>query len=155
MNEGIWESAIKNLQIAMRTNRTQPEYNLAMGQCYMEQGKIEEAVQYFGNVVRSRPKNSNGWLELLKCLYHAKCFEEGLEYVEHAIALTNAKPIFIFYKTAFLLALGKSKEAMLQLELGMDKNAKLIKKLIELNPSVLQNQSVVEIIARFKRNKSI
>lgn len=155
MNEGIWESAIKNLQIAMRIHRMQPEYNLAMGQCYMEQGKIEEAVQYFGNVVRTKPKNSNGWLELLKCLYHARCFEEGLEYVEHAITLTNTKPIFIFYKCAFLLALGKSKEAILQLETGMAKNSKLVKKLIELNPSILQSQLVVDVIARFKRNKSI
>lgn len=155
MNEGVWESAIKNLQIAMRVHRMQPEYNLAMGQCYMEQGKIEEAVQYFGNVVRTRPKNSNGWLELLKCLYHAKCFEEGLEYVEHAIVLTNMKPIFTFYKSAFLLALGKSKEAILQLEAGMNKNPKLVKKLIELNPSLLQSQLVVDVIARFKRSKSI
>jgi len=155
MNEGIWESAIKNLQIAMRVHKMQPDYNLAMGQCYMEQGKIEEAVQYFGNVVRSRPKSSNGWLELLKCLYHAKCFEEGLEYVEHALTLTSTKPIFIFYKSAFLMALGKSKEAVLQLETGMSKNPKLVKKLVELNPSILQVQSVVDVIARFKRNKSI
>ena len=155
MNEGVWDSAIKNLHLAMRIHRLQPEYNLAMGQCYMEQGKIEEAVQYFGNVVRTKPKNSNGWLELLKCLYHAKCFEEGLEYVEHAIQLTNTKPIFIFYKCAFLLAVGKSKEAIVQLEYGMDKNPKLIKKFIELNPSVLQNQLVVDIIAKFKRSKSI
>ncbi len=155
MNEGVWDSAIKNLQIAMRTNRMQPEYNLAMGQCFMEQGKIEDAVQYFGNVVRTRPKNINGWLELLKCLYNTKCFEEGLEYVDHAIVLTNSKPIFLFYKTAFLLSLGKSKEAILQLECGMDKNPRMIKKLIELNPSILQNQLVVDIIARFKRSKSI
>lgn len=155
MNEGVWDSAIKNLKIAMRIHRLQPEYNLAMGQCYMEQGKIEEAVQYLGNVVRSRPKNSNGWLELLKCLYHAKCFEEGLEYVDHALILTNTKPIFIFYKSAFLLALGKSKEAILQLEAGMNKNSKLIKKLIELNPSILQSQLVVDVIARFKRNRHI
>lgn len=126
-----------------------------MGQCYMEQGKIEEAVQYFGNVVRTKPKSSNGWLELLKCLYHAKCFDEGLEYVEHAIELTNNKPIFIFYKSAFLLAVGKSKEAIVQLEFGMHKNPKLVKKMIELNPSILQHQLVVDIIARYKRNKSI
>ena len=153
MNEGVWDSAIKNLHVAMRIHKGQPEYNLAMGQCFVEQGKIEEAVKYFGNVVRNKPKNSNGWLELLKCLYHAKCFDEGLEYVDRAIALTNNKPIFILYKTAFLLATGKSKEAMLQLELGMDKNPKLIKKLLELNPAILQNQSVIDIIARFKRSK--
>ena len=155
MNEGVWDSAIKNLHVAMRVHRLQAEYNLAMGQCYMEQGKIEEAVKYFGNVVRTKPKSSSGWLELLKCLYHARCFEEGLEYVEHALELTGYKPVFIFYKSAFLLAVGKSKEAMVQLESGMYKNAKLVKKLVELNPSILQNQLVVDIIAKYKRNKSI
>ncbi len=155
MNEGQWESAIKNLQIATRIHKMQPEYNLALGQCYMEQGKTEEAIQYFGNVVRSKPKNANGWLELLKCLYQANCFEEGLEYVEHAISHTNNKSIFIFYKSAFLLASGKTKEGILQLENGMSKNPKLLKKLIELNPSILQSQLVVDVIARYKRSKSI
>jgi tetratricopeptide (TPR) repeat protein len=150
MNEGVWDSAIKNLTNAMRMNRLRPEYNLAMGQCYMELGKTEEALQYFGNVVKSRPKNMNGWIELLKCLYRANCFEEGLEYTCHAIELTHRKPVFYFYKAAFLLASGKSKEAMLQLELGMTQNPRLIKQLIELNPSLLQNQLVVEVIAHFK-----
>ena len=154
MNECVWESAIKNLETAMRIYKMQPEYNLAMGQCYMEMGSIETAVQYFGNVVRNRPKNINGWLELLKCLYKANCFDEGAEYVNHALALTNQKPVFYIYKCAFLLALGKSKDAMLQLEIGLDKNPRLVKKLLELNPAVLQNQLAVEVIARFKKHKS-
>ena len=74
MNEGVWDSAVKNLDVAMRIHRLQPEYNLAMGQCYMELGKIEEAVQYFGNVVRARPKNSSGWVELLKCFVQSQMF---------------------------------------------------------------------------------
>ena len=155
MNERLWESAIKNLETAMRIHRNQPEYNLAMGQCYTELGRIEEAIQYFGIAVKSRPKNVNGWLELLKCLYKADCSDDALEYVEYALQQTNGKPIFIFYKCAFLLALGKSKEALLQLEMGMEKNPKLIKKLIDLNPAILRNQPVVDVIARFKRNKSI
>lgn len=155
MNEGVWDSAIKNLQTAIRIHKLQPEYNLAIGQCYMETGKIEEAIQYFGNVVRTRPKNVNGWLELLKCLFQVNCFEEGLEYSDHAFEATNGKPIFIFYKTAFLFSLGKSKEAIIQLELAMDKNPKLIKKLLELNPSILQNQLVVDVVARYKKRKSI
>jgi hypothetical protein len=51
--------------------------------------------------------------------------------------------------------MGKSKEAILQLEHGMQENPRLIKKLIELNPSILQNQQVVDVIARFKKRKSL
>jgi tetratricopeptide (TPR) repeat protein len=155
MNEGTWDSAIKNLEIAMRTHRMQPEYNLAMGQCYMEMDKLDDAITYFGNVVRVRPKNMNGWIELLKCLYKAEMMEEGLEYAGFAFEQTDGKPIFLFYKTAFLYALGKSKEALLHLETAMTRNPKLIKKFIEINPSILQVQQVVDLIARYKKRNSI
>lgn len=155
MNEGHWESAIKNLETALRTHRMQPEYNLAMGQCYMQLNKLEDAITCFGNVVRTRPKNINGWVELLKCLYKAEMYEEALEYAGFAYEQTDGKPIFLFYKTVFLFMLGKSKEALLQLESGMDRNPKLVKKLIEINPSLLQVQQVVDIIARYKKRKSI
>ena len=155
MNESNWSSAVKNLEIAMRMHRLQPEYNLAMGQCFMEMGKLEDAITYFGNVVRVRPKNLNGWTELLKCLYKAALLEEALEYANFAYEQTDGKTIFIFYKSAILLAMGKSKEAILQLENGMQQNPKLVKKLIEINPSILQHQQVVDVIARFKKKRSI
>jgi len=37
----------------------------------------------------------------------------------------------------------------------MEKAPKLLKKFIELNPSILQNRQVVDVVAKFKRNKSI
>lgn len=155
MNEGIWDSAIKNLEVALRIHRMQPEYNLAMGQCYMQLDKLEDAITYFGNVVRVRPKNINGWVELLKCLYKAEMLEEALEYTGFAYEQTDGKPIFIFYKSAVLYALGRSKEALLQLEEGMSRNPKLVKKFIEINPSILQIQQVVDVIARFKKRNSL
>ena len=155
MNEGTWDSAIKSLEVAMRIHRLQPEYNLAMGQCYMELDRLDDAITYFGNVVRVRPKNLNGWIELLKCLYKAELLDEALEYAGFAYEQTDGKAIFLFYKSAVLYALGRSKEALLQLEMGMARNPKLVKKFIELNPSILQNQQVVDIIARFKKKKSI
>ncbi len=155
MNEGNWASAVKNLEIALRMHRLQPEYNLALGQCFMEMGKLEDAITYFGNVVRVRPKNLNGWMELLKCLYKAALFEEALEYAGFAYEQTDGKTVFLFYKAAILFAMGKSKEALLQLEHGMQENPRLIKKLIELNPAILQKPQVVDVIARFKKRKTL
>ena len=82
-------------------------------------------------------------------------FDEGLEYAAFAFEQTDGKPIFLFYKSMFLFAEGKFKEALLYLENGMAANSKLIKKFIELNPSILQHQPVVEMIARYKKKKSL
>jgi tetratricopeptide (TPR) repeat protein len=151
MNEASWVNAIKCLHVALRKNNMQPDYNLALGQCYLQVGEIDEALTRFGNVVRMRPKNISGWTELLKCLLHAEYFEEGVEYAEFAYEQTDYKPIFIFYKSIFLFATGQLKEAALQLENGMSLNPKLLKKFIQLNPSLLKHKQVVDIIARFKK----
>jgi tetratricopeptide (TPR) repeat protein len=155
MNEKQWDNAIKSLERALQLHRMQPEYNLAIGQCYRHLGRVEDAISCLSNVVRLRPKSMQGWSELLNCLYQAGFIAEMLESAELAAVQTDGKPLFLFYKSAALFALGKSKEALLQLEMGMEKNAKLLKKFIEINPSILQNQQVVDIIARFKKNKSI
>jgi len=151
MNESNWNNAIKSLETAARISKLQPEYNLALGRCYMELGNIEEAITYFGNVVRVRPKNISGWIELLKCMFKGNLFSEGIEYASFAHEQTDSKPIFLFYKAMFLFASGKSKEALLQLENGLVISPKLIKKFIELNPSILQSQPVVELIAKYKK----
>lgn len=154
-NEGQWESCIKQLDTAMKIHRLQPEYNLLMGECKMQSGAFKDAVQYFSNVVRVRPRNTSGWESLIRCLYKAEYFEEALEQTEAALKVTNGKPLFIFYKASVLFALSKAKEAILQLEEAMKLSPKLLKKFVELNPSILQNQLVVDVLARFKRNKSI
>ena len=154
MNEGTWNNAIKSLESALKTHLMQPEYNLALGRCYMQLGNIDEAITYLGNVVRIRPKNVTGWTELLKCLYLGRLFDEGLEYAQFALEQTDSKPIFIYFKSMFLFAAGKSKEALICLENGMAINPKLIKQFIEINPAILQQQQVVELIARYKKKKS-
>lgn len=121
----------------------------------MELGLFKDAVQYFSQVVCIRPRNVAGWEALIRCLYTAGFYDEALEQADAALNVTNGKPIFLFYKAAVLLARGKSKESILQLERAMTQAPSLLKKFIELNPSILQNQQVVDVIARFKRNKSI
>lgn len=155
INELQWTTAVKHLETAMQFHRMQPEYNLAMGECKMQLGNYKEAIQYFSNVVRQRPRNVSGWEALIRCLFYGEFYEEALEQVKAAIKMTDDKPVFGFYLCAVHFALGKSKEALLQLEKAMNKAPKMLKKLIELNPALLRNQLVVDIAARYKRNKSI
>jgi len=54
-----------------------------------------------------------------------------------------------------LFMLGKSKEGLLKLEAAMEKAPRSLKKFIELNPSILQNNQVVDLVARYKKGKKI
>ena len=154
-NEQQWASAAKQLENALKIHRLQPEFNLLMGECKLQSGLLKEAIQFFSNVVRIRPKNIGGWEALIRCLYKAEFFGEAIEQINAALQITDGKPLFIFYKSAILFSMGKTKEALLLLERAMEKAPKLLKKFVELNPSILRNHQVVDLIAKFKRNKSI
>ncbi len=155
INEGQWTTAVKQLETALQMQRQQPEYNLAMGECKMQLGEFKDAIQYFSIVVRQRPRNVSSWEALIRCLYLGEFYDEALEQVKAALKATESKPLFYFYLSAVHFAMGKSKEGLQQLEKAMSKAPRLLKKLVELNPSILQNQQVVDIVARYKRNKSI
>ncbi len=155
INEMSLNKAVQYLESAMRIHRMQPEYNLAMGECLMELGNIKEAVVYFSNVVKARPRGISGWEALIRCLYKEKFLEEAMEQIENAQQVAGDKPLFIFYKSAVLFGMRKSREAMLQLQTAMEKAPRLLKKFIELNPTILQNQQVVDLIAYYKKKRFI
>ncbi|MEJ7673243.1 MAG: hypothetical protein WKF59_11135 [Chitinophagaceae bacterium] len=74
--------------------------------------------------------------------------------MQNAIKNTVNKPVLIFYKIAILFALDKHKEALLLLEMAIEKSPKMIKQLIELEPSLLQNPQVKVLLANNKNSRS-
>jgi tetratricopeptide (TPR) repeat protein len=153
MNEEAWPNAARALITALKNNNLHPDYNLAIGQCYMHIGDVEEAFARLGNVVRIRPKSVVAWTELLKCMLIADDYENGLSYAEYAYEQTDYKPIFVFYRSLFLFILGRSKDAIIQLENGMMLSPRLLKKFLKNHPSFLQYNNVFDTIARFQKTK--
>lgn len=154
-HEEQFETACKQLENALKIHRLQPEYNLLMGECKLQLGFYKDAVQYFLNVVSARPRNSSGWEALIRCLYKIELFDEALLQVQAALKMTKGKPLFIYYQSAILFASGKPKEALLYLERALNESPKQLKKFIELHPAIFRNRQVVDLIAKYKRNKSI
>lgn len=154
INEVSLNKAVQYLESAMRIHRMQPEYNLAMGECLMELGNIKDAIIHFSNVVKAKPRGIGGWEALIRCLYKEDFLDEAIEQVDNAQQIAGNKPLFLFYKSAVLFAMGKSKEGLLLLQTAMEQAPRLLKKFIELNPIILQNQQVVDLIAYYKRKRS-
>jgi tetratricopeptide (TPR) repeat protein len=155
INEGQFETGIKHLQNALKANRLNPEYNLTMGVALTELKQYAQAIEYFANVIKARPKSPKGWTSMLDCMLQADLLDTADEYALAAYDATGGKPIFIFYRAAICFATGKTKQGITHLELAMSKAPKLIKILIQLMPKILQNPQVVDIIARYKKSKSI
>ena len=149
--ENKFAQSIKQLETAIKMKRNKPEYNLLMGECKMELGLTKEGIQYLLNVVRLRPKSVIGWEALVKSLYGTGQFEEVLEQVKMAEIFLGNKPVLKYYKTAAYFAMGMMKEALLQLEEALSTSPTHLKKLIQLNPSLLQYPQVTDLLVRYKK----
>ena len=152
-NEGQWASAAKQLEAALKIHRHQHEYNLLMGECLLQMDQMREAVQYLSSAVRVRPRNISGWEALIRGLYSGAYYTEARQQTLAALRHTGGKPIFLYYLSAILFALNKPKEALLFLEKGLTASPKGLKKFIQLSPAILQKSQVVDVIARYKRNR--
>lgn len=151
MQEEAWHQALQHLDEAMALHRNVPDYNLAKGQCLLAIGDIRGAITHLSLVVRLRPRSANGWEALIRCLFEAEFYEEALEQVLAAQEATAQKPVFDFLKVGILMAMGKTKEAVIGLTLAMERSPRLLRKLVSLQPGILQHQQIVEVVARFRK----
>ncbi len=152
-SEGQWESCLKQLATALRLQGANADYNILAGECKMRQHLYDEAIPYFIQAIKTRPRSMAGWEAVIRCLYKAGYFEEAEEQVQAAMHQLGHKPLFLYYYSIVLLALGKAKEGLLQLETALQVSQRHLKKFVALNPSILQNQAVVDVLAKFKHRK--
>jgi tetratricopeptide (TPR) repeat protein len=151
--ETKWEAAYKQLEAAIRLYKNDFDYQILAGQCAQQLGNVKEAMQHFMQAVHLKPRNIGGWEALVRFLYEESIWEEAVLEAERAYTATRNKTIFLYYKAAALFGNGQTKEALLQLEAALVKEPRLLKKFVALRPEVLQNPTVVDLLARFKRKR--
>ncbi len=153
MTEENWEHAVRALQSALRINKQSAEYNMTLGQCYIQLGMEKEALTYFLNAVRLRPSNTSAWKEFIRGLYLAGHTEEAMVQLDNAEAKVGRKPVFLYYRAAILIAMGRTKDGLLHLENALQLFPRQVKRFLELDPSILQHPIIVELIARYRRKR--
>lgn len=154
MKESNWLMAIKFIEQALTRSKYNPTFNLAIGECKMHLKMFDEAAYHFKLVLKYKPKQIAGWNALIKCLYASKEYAEAEVLINIANKKLGEKPLFQYYRSAILFAKGKTKEALLILEAAVITSPKLLKKFIDFNPFIMQNQAVVDLLLRLKRDRN-
>jgi len=149
--EKQWEKAVKSYSVALHLNKENASYCMAIGNCLMEMDATSEALVCYLNAVRLKPGNKTTWAALIRGLYKAGYYEEALTQIEVARENCGNKPDFRYFQSALLLELGKSKEAMLQLEKALKEAPAKAKIFTELNPEYLRRNAVAELLGKYKK----
>ena len=149
--EKQWEKAAKSYSVALHLDKENATYCLAIGNCLMELDVKNEALVCYLNAVRLKPGNKTTWVALIKGLYLAHFYEEAITQLAIAREHCGDKPDFHYYHGAILMEMGKSKEALIQLENGLREAPLRAKLFTELNVEYLRRSGVVELIGRYKK----
>lgn len=149
--ERQWEKAVKAYSVALHLDKDNASYCMAIGNCLMEMDAENEALVCYLNAVKLKPANKTTWLALIKGLYVAGYHEEALTQLEIARANCGDKADFRYFQAAVLLELGKSKEALVQLERALKLAPTKVKMFTGLNSEYLRRNSVSELISRYKK----
>jgi tetratricopeptide (TPR) repeat protein len=117
----------------------------------MELDVKNEALVCYLNAVRLKPGNKTTWVALIRGLYIAGFYDEALTQIEVAREHCGDKPDFRYFQAAILVEMGKSKEAMLQLEKALKEAPVKVKIFTGLNPEYLRRTAVSDLIAKYKK----
>jgi tetratricopeptide (TPR) repeat protein len=151
--EQKWEKAMKSYTTALRLNKENSVYSLALGNCLVELGATKEALVCYLNAVRLKPTNKASWQSLIKALYINAYYEEAIGQLELAQELCGLKPEFDYYKSAVLLALGKTKEAILLLENVLQLAPQKMTALKSIDKEIMHHPAIADVLARHKKRK--
>ncbi|HEU0227598.1 MAG TPA: tetratricopeptide repeat protein [Arachidicoccus soli] len=152
MDEMQWEQALKSIETAMVFNQSSSDYDLVKGECLMNLEQYTDAIHCFSIAVENRPKSVTAWSYFIRCLYYAEDYQTTAEQALYAYENAGKKTLFLFYHAFALYAMGQVKDALIYLESALNQSPKQFKKVLELNPSILQNSSVVDLLARFRKS---
>ena len=124
---------------------------MAIGNCLMEMDVKSEALVCYLNAVRLKPGNKTTWMALIKGLFVSGYYDEALTQLEVAREHCGEKADFRYFQAAIMFELGKSKEALLQLEKALKMSPSRVKMFTELNPEYLRRSSVTDLISKYKK----
>lgn len=148
-----FDKAIRQMEPATRIHRNQPDFNLLLGDCYTQLNKLKEAAQHYAAVVKAKPKNLRGQEALIGVLLQGEFYEEALLQSRNAFELTKGNPLFLYSNSAALFGLGKTKEALLELEHALSVHPQGFKKMVDMVPGILQVNRVIDLANAYLKKK--
>lgn len=149
--EKKYELAYESFKSAFKLDETNHQYALALGNCQLESENEKDAIVYFLKSLSLKPNQKNAWVQLSKALYALGLFEEIINQKEIAEEHCGIKAEFEYIHTAALYALGKTKEALIYLQKGLELAPNKIKLLATLQPDIYTRKSVADLVAFYKK----
>jgi tetratricopeptide (TPR) repeat protein len=153
MAEKNWEQAIKHLENALAIGYNNPDYTLALAECYFNMGEVKLSINLLQKVVQIKPKKFEARETLIKALIATKQFDAARNVTTSSIPLFPKKVVLQYYLSFALFNIRQLKLAVDIFQNAIVLDPKPLKKIITLYPEIATHSLFASVIELFKKKK--
>lgn len=131
-------------------NAKKTQYWRSLSTVYFEMDDLARSLEAGNEIIKLGNSKPEDWILYCHCQVELEGFAKTLETLELASDLISVSPELTYYKSAFLFALGRQKEAIIELESALSMDYRKFELLFDALPELEHNAIVISIIGQFK-----
>ncbi|MCS6991831.1 MAG: tetratricopeptide repeat protein [Chitinophagales bacterium] len=149
--ERNWGRAIQYYKKALRIQPARAEYLVALAGVYQQIGDgaaLVHTSQLLAQLEVSA-KTKTHYEKVIHLLIEQQCYQESLELLDHVTAELGTLASFPYLRAAALVYLGRRREGLGWLELGLSRHFRKVKVFFRLCPHLRRDPVIVALVQRY------
>ncbi|MES2620534.1 MAG: tetratricopeptide repeat protein [Bacteroidota bacterium] len=148
--EEKWTKAISSFERAVKLSKENVDYLIALADAYMSVDEAEKAVDIFERIFQLDPQPKQNWINLATAYFNVDNFRKAFQVLNEAEQKYENSADIFYIKSVFYFHVGNRHEALLNLERGLLANFNEHTMIFEMDDSLLDNESVLQVIEQYR-----
>lgn len=144
-----YANAVKSYQNALEIRPTKSKYWNALGTCFLNNNRIEDASNCFFQSLDCNDEQPKQWLKLATCYFKLDATDQLLDTLQKAQAIFPDHVKLNYYYAAYLIQLGYSQSGLLQLDYALNLDASKKNYIFALFPELNNQMNVIQLCDQF------
>lgn len=147
-----WNKAVQYFKRALRIQPNRADYLVALADSYSHLNNVDALVLVSHQLVALdiTAKVKSHYEKVARLLLEQRCFQEAVELLDFATCERGTLASFPFLRAAALISLGRRREGLGWLELGLSRHFNKVKLFFRLCPHLRHDDAVVTLVQRYR-----
>ncbi len=148
--EDNWTKAIPSFERAVKLNKDNIDYLTALADAYMSINEGDSAVEIFERIFQLDPQTKQNWINLASAYFNVENFRKTFQVLTEAENKYEGSADIFYIKSVFYNKAGNKHEALINLEKGLLSNFDEHLMIFEMDDSLLDNESYLQVIEQYR-----
>ena len=145
-----WAQAISAYQRAIKLNKENTDYQLALADAYLNIEDLDKAIELFEQVLDADPKQKSNWVNLAAANFEKGDYKAAFVLLNDAEKKFEAEADILYIKSVFYYQAGNKHEAVLTLEKALMLDFDAHNMIFELDENLQKDEAILQVIEQYR-----